>query len=176
MTDERYTVFDVEACGEDGDGHRSGLSLEQAARELLERSGSVHEIRREGAYATLYVSDGDGALVATDIVSAADEPAVARREIYERVVRGDAALPGPFMAVTDRAYRRELARLAYGVDDAEADLLVKLGNGHYHTLLDHAEQRLAEGLFARGIVKRLRQRHKGHASLYRLAQPDDDAA
>lgn len=170
-----YTVFSCEADDAASDRHLSGLTLDQAARALLERSGRIHEFRRAGAFVTLFVSDADGALIETDIASSADEPAEARREIYERVVQGALALPGPYVVSTDVEYYRSLAKALHDVTDSEADLLVKLRNGHYHTLLDPNEQRLAEALTARGILWKLRQPRKGFASLYRLAAAADHA-
>jgi hypothetical protein len=122
-----YTVFDCEA-GDEGAGAVSGPSLEQAARMLLERSGRIHEIRREGHAAVLFFSDADGALAGTDVVSLSVEPAESRREIYARVVAGEPPLlPGPFIAVPDLEYRRQPARAAYEVDDLEAELLARFG-------------------------------------------------
>ncbi|MEQ9153503.1 MAG: hypothetical protein RLO06_18640 [Parvibaculum sp.] len=170
MSIETFTVLNAESGDESADGHRSGLTLEQAARALLEGAGCIHEIRREGGFATLWTGATDGALAPTDIVSASDEPAAVRREIYRRVVRGELPLPGPLVALSDRDYHRNLVKAAHGVDDAEAALLVKLQNGYYHTLLDPGERRTAEGLVERGVLDRLRQRRKGFEPLYRLAQ------
>lgn len=176
MSDETYSVFDSEACDESGDGHQSGLTLEQAALRLLEGAGCVHEVRREDAVATLRVGDAESGLTPTDIVSACDEPAAARQEIYRRIVRGELPLPGTLRALTDHEYHRGLVKAVHGVDDVEADVLVKLRNGYYHTLLDPVQQRAADRLVARGLLEKLRQPRKGSPPLYKLSRSEDDLA
>lgn len=78
-----YTVLNMEMDNPETDEHVSGLTLEEAARLLIERARSDHVIRADGSVLWL---------------------AEARDEDLRKIVEGETVLPGPYIAVPDEDY------------------------------------------------------------------------
>jgi hypothetical protein len=109
MSEATYTVFDMEVDA--GDSDVSGLSVEEAARELIRRADYWHETRRVDGVMTLVLHDTrkDPYVPAPEapvITSALADDAAAVTEIYAKVIGGDPPLRGSWTAVPDDRYER----------------------------------------------------------------------
>lgn len=179
MSDERYTVFNWEMDDAESDEHVSGLTVEDAARELLRRADYRAEFHRTDGRMFLILRDlrpacGDDWPIideARHVSSTARSDVAAIRELYTQITNGAVGLRGPHLAVTDEAYTDGLAKMQVELSEEAAAFLATFHDGYWRTVIDRSKEKVADELVAKGLLRKQKQARRNFPPLYKLA-PD----
>ncbi|MEQ9151907.1 MAG: hypothetical protein RLO06_10530 [Parvibaculum sp.] len=90
----------------------------------------------------------------TELVSHAAHDATARMEIWERVVAGDLALRGAYMALADNEYLKGLGASDDSPSDDEAEVVNTMRFDSWRQLDDPTKRQIADRLVEAGVLEK----------------------
>jgi len=90
----------------------------------------------------------------TELVSHAADDTTARTEIWERVVAGDLALRGAYMALPDDEYLEGLGASDDSLSDDQAEVVNCMRFDSWRKLDDPAKRQIADGLVEAGVLEK----------------------